>query len=240
VNSTPSSAQTPGTILVIDDEASVRKLVGAVLSQQDFAVLAAADGREGLRMFYEARPDLVVVDVNMPGLDGWQTVERLREVSDVPILMLTAHSSEADTVRGFDLGADDYLAKPFGNRELVARIKRLLRRKPAAPANQGPTPYDDGTVYLDAARTICRVRGQEVELTPTEFRLLRTLVEHEGQVLSPEQLLDRAWDDRSMVAPERVKFAVHRLRRKLGWDTQASPLTAVRGFGYRYRKPRAH
>jgi DNA-binding response OmpR family regulator len=155
----------------------------------------------------------------------------------VPILLLTARGQEADKVRGLRGGADDYLIKPFTNAELLARVEALLRRA-AAPASWADEAYDDGLLHIEPAGRRVYLEGEEVRLTPTEFRLLNVLVQHAGAVLSPTQLLARVWDDPTGIAPERVKFAVLRLRRKLGWNIpEQAPVEAVRGFGYRYRKP---
>jgi DNA-binding response OmpR family regulator len=157
----------------------------------------------------------------------------------VPVLVLTAHGQETDKVRGLRSGADDYLTKPFANAELLARVEALLRRSTSA-ASWASQVYDDGVLHLDPTSRRVYVNGVEVRLTPTEFRLLNTLVRHAGAVLSPNQLLTQAWDDPTGIGQERVKFAVLRLRRKLGWtDPDASPVESVRGFGYRYRRPAA-
>jgi DNA-binding response OmpR family regulator len=160
-------------------------------------------------------------------------LERLPDLSDLPVLLLTARATENDKVRGQRAGADDYLTKPFGNAELVARVQALLRRGGATPP---PDVYDDGTVRLDAAARSVLVGGDEVRLSPTEFRLLAYLTRNSGHVVTPGQLLDRVWGDPTGVGPERVKFAVLRLRRRLGWsDPASSPIQSVRGVGYRYR-----
>ena len=197
----------------------------------------AKDGRAGLRDAYTERPELVILDIGLPGMDGWQVLERLRDVSDVPVLLLTAHGQESDKVRGLRGGADDYLTKPFTNAELVARVEALLRR--SAGRRRGPTRCTTTASCASTRRPGGRSStASEVRLTPTEFRLLNVLVRHAGAVLSPNQLLAQAWDDPTGIGPERVKFAVLRLRRKLGWtDPDASPIESVRGFGYRYRRP---
>ncbi len=196
----------------------------------------AATGREGLRAFHEHRPDLVILDLGLPDLDGWQVLERLRDVSDAPVLVLSARSSERDKVRGLTGGADDYLTKPFSRVELLARMQALRRRLPAQPGSE--LVFDDGAIHLDFTLCELTVRGQTVALTPTEYRLLTALVQHAGQVLSAEQLTELAWEDRSSLSPDRVKYAVLRLRRKLVDEERAdSPVETVRGFGYRYRPP---
>jgi DNA-binding response OmpR family regulator len=224
---------TDTSILAIEDDADIRQVLRAVLEREGFQVTEAVSGREGLREFHRIRPDLVLLDVGLPDLDGWQVLERIRDLSDAPVLMLTALASEQDKVRGLNAGADDYLTKPFSRVELVARLQALRRRRP--PPDDAAV-YDDGRIRLDFARHQLAVGGETVPLTPTEYRLLGALVDHAGQVLSPEQLIDLAWDGAASPAP--VKYAVLRLRRKLGWEGNGSPLETVRGFGYRYRPPR--
>jgi DNA-binding response OmpR family regulator len=222
-------------VLVAEDDADVRELVCTILRRAGHDASEARDGQQALRALYDVRPDLVILDVAMPELDGFQALERIRDLSDVPVLMLTAHGAEAEKVRGLRAGADDYLTKPYGNAELVARVHALLRRS----AGSRPTAedvYDDGLMRLDPnARTVL-VGGADVRLSPTEFRLLAVLARNSGQVLTPAQLLDRVWGDPTGIGPERVKFAVLRLRRRLGWgDPESSPIQSVRGVGYRYR-----
>ena len=224
-------------LLVVEDDPDIALALRLLLTRAGHQVAHAKDGRAGLRDAYTERPELVILDIGLPGMDGWQVLERLRDVSDVPVLLLTAHGQESDKVRGLRGGADDYLTKPFTNAELVARVEALLRRS-AGAASWADEVYDDGVLRIDPAARRTYVDGGEVRLTPTEFRLLNVLVLHAGAVLSPNQLLAQAWDDPTGIGPERVKFAVLRLRRKLGWtDPDASPIESVRGFGYRYRRP---
>jgi DNA-binding response OmpR family regulator len=225
------------SILVVDDDADMRDLVAELLGRAGHDVRQASDGRAGLRELFRRPPDLVVLDVSMPELDGWATLERIREVSEVPVLMLTAQSGELDKVRGLRGGADDYVAKPFGRQELLARVEALLRRAaPAAPAREA---WSDGWLEIDHARRIVRAGGNDVTLTPLEFRLLSVLAEHAGQVLSADQLLDLVWGDAATNARESVKLYVGYLRRKLGLRDGESPIETVRGFGYRYRAVRS-
>ena len=225
-------------VLVVDDEADIRALLVDRLERAGYAVSTAANGREALRALYVVRPDLVVLDVKMPGLDGWQTLERIRELTEVPVLMLTAHAAELDKVRGLKAGADDYVAKPFGNQELLARTEALLRRAPKQ--SDIHETYADGLVEVDFAQGAVRVGGRDVALTPTEFKLLATFVRHPNQVLSREQLLELVWDDTYGVSRDAVKLYVGYLRRKLAPGTaDGSPIETVRGFGYRYRPPAA-
>jgi DNA-binding response OmpR family regulator len=224
-------------VLVIEDDADIALGITTVLSRSGYAVSRAAEGREGLRAFHGTPPDLVVLDIGLPEMDGWTVLERIRDLSDVPVLILTARGLESDKVRGLRSGADDYLTKPFGNAEFVARVQVLLRRRQSATEQQQQAEtYDDGTVRVDFVKHEVAVHGAGVGLTPTEFRLLAALIKHRGQVLSPVKLLELAWSDPFGVGPDRVKYSVMRLRRKLGAGAgDESPIEAVRGFGYRYR-----
>jgi DNA-binding response OmpR family regulator len=226
-------------ILVIEDDQDISLGIRTVLGRSGFDVASSADGKQGLRAFHSARPDLVVLDIGLPTLDGWAVLERIRDLSDVPVLILTAHGSEADKVRGLHGGADDYLTKPFSNRELAARVEALLRR-PRTEQEQAEV-YDDGNLIVNLGSREVSAGGVPIALTPTEFRLLAALLRHPGQTLAPEQLLKLAWNDPLGIGPERVKFAIMRLRRKLGQDAEGrgpgSSIEAVRGFGYRYAAP---
>ena len=223
-------------VLVVDDDPDVRALVVRLLEGAGFDVGTAADGQEGLRALYGARPDLIVLDLNMPRMDGWQTLERIREVSDVPVLVLTGRAAELETVRGLKAGADDYVTKPFRRQELLARVEALLRRRP--PRDDAAEAYEDGLLRIDFPQRAVTVAGRPVALTPTEFRLLTTLVRHPNQVLSREQILDLVWSDPYAVSPDQVKLYVGYLRRKLGAGGVEVPVETVRGFGYRYSPPR--
>jgi len=221
-------------VLVIEDDADIALGVRTVLDRSGFEVTIAAEGPEGLRVFHSERPDIVILDIGLPKMDGWTVLERIRELSGVPVLMLTSRAQEADKVRGLRGGADDYLTKPFGTAEFVARVQALLRRQRAP--DELPEVFDDGHVRVNFVTHGVRVNGVPVELTPTEFRLLAALVRHAGQVLSPVKLLELAWSDPLGIGPDRVKYSVMRLRRKLGAQAGGdSAIEAVRGFGYRYR-----
>lgn len=223
-------------ILVVDDDAVTRDVVRGVLERAGHDVREAADGRAGLRDLYAAAPDLVILDVEMPELDGWATLERIRDLSDVPVLMLTAREAELERVRGLRGGADDYVVKPFGHQELVARVHALLRR--AGPRAQEQQTYADALLQVDFAQRAVRYEEREVQLTPLEFKLLSTFVRNPNQVLSRSQLLELVWGDEFGASPEQVKLYVGYLRRKLDpAEPGATPIETVRGFGYRYRRP---
>jgi DNA-binding response OmpR family regulator len=219
------------TVLVVDDDDDIRVLVRMLLERAGYGVVDAADGREGLRALHARRPDLVVLDAMMPGLDGWETLERIRELTDVPVLMLSARSTELDKVRGLKAGADDYVTKPFGRQELLARVEALLRRRGSAETEL-PAVYEDGAIRVDFEQRVVHVRGEEVALTPLEYRLLAAFVRHPNQVLSHEQLLRLAWGNEEP-SRDQVKLYVGYLRRKLALP---DAIESVRGFGYRYKR----
>ena len=220
-------------ILVVDDDADVRGLVRELLERAGASVREAADGREALRLLYDVRPEVIVLDVTMPELDGWQTLERIRDLTAVPVLMLTARDTEMEKVRGLKEGADDYVTKPFGRQELLARVEALLRRS-AGRTDWDPDreTYGDGRVSVDVARAEVRVGDDEIQLTPLEFRLLVTFMRNPGQVLSRDQLLELVWGHPEAVDAGQVKVTVSYLRRKLG--DAGGLIETVRGFGYRW------
>ena len=220
------------TILVIEDDPDIRGLVVALVQRAGMRAREAADGRAGVRAFFEERPDLVVLDLGLPELDGWQVLERIRDLSEVPVLVLTAEGEQVQKVRGLEKGADDYVTKPFGREELVARVQALLRRS-ARVGDAGDETLDDGTVTLDGAGRRVEVEGREVELTPTEFRLLAFLMRNRNQVVSQLQLLEEVWGNAD-ADPQQVRLYVSYLRRKLD-EAGVDPIETVRGFGYRYR-----
>jgi DNA-binding response OmpR family regulator len=224
-------------VLVVDDDEDIRLLLSELLRGAGYAVATACDGRSALRAFHENPCDVVVLDLSMPELDGFETLERLRDLSDVPVILLTARSGEIDKVRGFRAGADDYVVKPFGRQELLARIEALLRR------SRDPTQverYDDGVLSIDYAQRLVICRGLPVRLTPLEFRLLAAFVRHAGQVLSADQLVEHGWGHTAGVSRDQVKLYVSYLRKKLGQgDDGFHPIETVRGFGYRYAPPAA-
>jgi DNA-binding response OmpR family regulator len=224
-------------VLVVDDDGDIRGLVRELLERRGFAVSEAKDGREALQEFYSGRPDLVVLDIGMPGMDGWATLERIRELSDVPVVMLTARSAELEKTRGLRAGADDYVTKPFGRQELLARIEALLRR--AGPRQAAAESYSDPFVSIDFAQREVNAGGQVVELTPLEFKLLTAFVRHPNQVLSHDQLLDLVWGGTD-ASREQVKLYVGYLRKKLSPDApEEAPIETRRGFGYAYRPGRS-
>ena len=225
-------------ILVIDDEDDIRLVVATRLERAGYSIVVAADGREGLRHFYSDRPDLVVLDIAMPEMDGWQVLERIREMSNLPVLMLTAAAQERDKVRGLRGGADDYITKPFSGEEFLARVEAALRRASVNPESSENSVYRDSEITIDYPRHNVAVRGQTIELTPTEFRLLGTLTANAGRVLSQDQILDRVWGQDYVESADVVRLYVGYLRRKIELDPSNPKLIETsRAFGYRYRKP---
>ena len=222
-------------MLVVDDDEMMRGVVRQLLERAGHEVREAPDGRSGLREFYSSTPDLIILDVEMPELDGWSTLERIRELSDVPVLMLTARETELERVRGLHDGADDYVVKPFGRQELVARVGALLRR--AQPQGEQQATYADGRLSIDFAAHVVLYEERAITLTPLEFRLLAVFVRHPNQILSRDQLLELVWGDAYGVSPEQVKLYVGYVRHKLDPDqSDSTPIETVRGFGYRYRR----
>jgi DNA-binding response OmpR family regulator len=222
-------------VLVVDDDGDIRRLVRTLLEKEGAVVHEATDGRQALREFHARSPDLVVLDVSMPELDGWEVLERIRDLADVPVLMLTALGQEKDRVRGLQAGADDYVVKPFGNQEFLARVQALLRRVRRESGAAEPETYADGYLAIDFAQLRVTVGEREVTLTPLEFKLLTCFVRNPRQVLSRDQLLELVWGGTLGIGADQVKLYVGYLRRKLDPDATGSvPIKTVRGFGYRY------
>lgn len=223
------------TILVIDDEPDLLRLLDYNLTQAHYLALTARDGEAGLALARKQAPDLIILDVMMPGLDGWEVCKRLRQdpaTSPIPILMLTAKAEEADRVLGLELGADDYVSKPFGVRELLARVKALLRRIDAA--QQPAEILHAGEIVIDAGRRTVTVSGKVVPLTTTEFNLLQALASKRGRVLSREELISRARGEDVAVLDRTVDVHIASLRRKLG--RYGERIETVRGVGYRLKE----
>jgi len=219
-----------GTVLIVEDEEAIRDLVAFHLEAAGFWVRQAVDGEEGLREALENPPDLIILDLMLPGMDGVALLRALRRESRVPVVMLTARTEEADRVRGLELGADDYVGKPFSPRELVARVKAVLRR--TEPPQER---LESGSVAIDIAAHRCFVDGSERELTLTEFGLLLALMERPGQVLTREMLLEKVWGYDYYGDARTVDVHVRHLREKVEAEPSHPRLIeTVRGVGYRF------
>lgn len=224
-------------VLVVEDDEAIRQLMLRVLEGEKYLVGSAADGEEGLKEFFSWQPDLVVLDVMLPQMDGLTLLGRIREVSDAAVIILTALGRDHQKVHGLRSGADDYLSKPFSVPELLARVEALLRRVKEAPKIEAV--YEDQVLHMDFLRHQVQVRRQEAELSPTEFRLLTALVKNTGMVMSTERLLDLVWGD-AEGDPANVRVYISSLRRKLeGGSEQPQLIETVREFGYRYNQTRA-
>jgi two-component system KDP operon response regulator KdpE len=227
----------PETVLIVEDEPEFSALVELWVGQAGYRTATARTGPDALRRFYDERPDLVILDVALPGLDGWQLLERLREFSRVPIIMVTARGSESEKIRGLKLGADDYITKPLSFPELIARVEAALRRAAtAAPERPHRIRHRDLVVDLDEHRA--HFRGSDVDLTPTEFRLLAYLVEHAGQLVTHRQVLGSVWGagyDRDV---HLLRMTIRNLRLKLDAVAPGEPfITTEYGLGYRLSGP---
>ncbi|MBI4529219.1 MAG: winged helix-turn-helix domain-containing protein [Deltaproteobacteria bacterium] len=224
--------------MVVEDEADIRKLVHYNLAQERYMVLEAEDGEKALKMIHRERPDLVILDLMLPGLSGLEVCKVLcdtPETARVPILMLTAKAGEADRVVGLEMGADDYLVKPFSPRELVARVKAILRRTERPSAGPGVELFEKGSFKINFTTYEVSVRGKPVKLTLKEFELLRFLVQNPNRVLTRDQLLDRVWGGEVYVDPRTVDVHVRRLRKAIEEnDRKPEWVLTVRGVGYKF------
>lgn len=225
-------------ILVVEDEPDIRKLVNYNLAQERYKVIEAEDGEQALKVIQRDKPHLVVLDLMLPGLSGIELCKILRERSEtakLPILMLTAKAGEADRVVGLEMGADDYLAKPFSPRELVARVRAILRRADGNANKEAPPAYDKGGLKIDFSTYEVFARGKSVKLTLKEFELLRFLVQNPNRVLSRDQLLDRVWGGETFVTPRTVDVHIRRLRKAIEKDdSRPKWILTLRGVGYKF------
>jgi phosphate regulon transcriptional regulator PhoB len=226
------------TILVVEDEADIRKLVQYNLAQERYKVIEAEDGEQALRVLQRVRPNLVILDLMLPGISGLELCKLLRErqeTAQLPILMLTAKAGEADKVVGLEMGADDYLAKPFSPREMVARVRAILRRADLAAVQDGPAFYEKGPLRLDFRTYEVFAYDKPVKLTLKEFELLRFLTQNPNRVLSRDQLLDRVWGGNTFVTPRTVDVHIRRLRQAIEKD-DGDPrwILTLRGVGYKF------
>ena len=224
-------------LLLIDDSEDLQKLVSMFLEKNGYEVVRASNAKEGLRQLAKSQPDLVLLDIMMPDVDGWETCRRIREITNVPIIILTAKSQERDVVRGLELGADDYLSKPFDPAELRARIEALLRRtKEMAATAHTSQVLEDGWLYIDLGKRVVKAENKPVDLTPTEFRLLAALIQQIDCVIPHQQLLRQVWGPEYCDEVHYLKLYIRYLRQKLEKDPSSPQyLLTEWGVGYRFR-----
>jgi len=234
-------ALTGKKILVVDDDAAQLRLAEQVLSGQGCEVAKASGGAEALRLIYEQKPDLVLLDVVMPGMDGWQACSRIREVSDIPVIMLTGQkNNEEDIVRGLEYGADDYLSKPLGNKELVARVRAALRRaeQPSYLDKKRKAHFADDYLNIDIGERRVAVNGGRVKLTPREFQLLAMLVGNADRVNTHQQVLEKVWGWEYIDDVDYVRIYISHLRQKIEPDpSHPKYILTEPGAGYYFHKP---
>ena len=224
-------------ILVVDDEVNILKYMRANLEASGYQVLTAGDGLEALQTFERELPDLVILDLRMPKMDGFEVCRRIREWSQAPIIVLTALGSQEDKIKCFDLGADDYVTKPFSKNELLARVKALLRRTTLWDERPEPALHSHDLV-IDFAQHRVTMGSQDVKLTATEHKLLSYLARNAGRVITPEQILEKVWSDEYVGETHLLQVAMARLRQKLGDDAKEPRFIVTRiGIGYMFLKP---
>lgn len=224
-------------ILIIDDDINLLQSMKLTFARAGAEVQTAVDGRQGLQRFEEQRPDLVILDVRMPGMDGWETCREIRRLSAAPIIMLTTLNRDDEIVRGLDCGADDFVTKPFNRAVLLARVRALLRRTETLVESDSIITYSDGHLAIDVPKRRVWVRGEVVQLTATEFRLLAFLLQRAGQVLTYDTILDHVWGLEYRESVDYVHVYLSHLRRKIEIDPRNPKyLLTERGVGYRFEK----
>lgn len=222
-----------GTILVVEDEANIAELVRLYLQREGFDVVVVHDGGEALESFRVHRPVLIVLDLMLPGKDGWEICREIRQISDVPIIMLTARGESVDRITGLELGADDYVVKPFDPRELVARVKAVLRRSGRGRENRSTNVLSYPDLEVNLEQYAVRVRGKQVELAPREIELLFFLASHPNQVFTREQMLERVWGYDYLGDSRTVDVHIKRIRQKIG-EHDKWAIKTVWGVGYKF------
>jgi len=227
-----------GRLLIVEDDIDLVKALELYFERSGYQVLSAKNGLEGLQRLYEERPDVVILDIAMPRMDGWEVCRRIRELSDVPILILTARVQEEERVKGLKLGADDYVVKPFSLKELEARIEAVLRRSRSARPQKPGVLFANEELVVDADRLMVTRNGKHIDLTPTELRLLLLLAENVGRVLTHRQILEKIWGAEYADDLDYVKLFIYRLRRKIESDPEKPAyILSERGIGYRFVNP---
>lgn len=224
-------------VLVIDDDASLRRLIEMALSKAGGQVYTAADGVEGLRQLYACQPDLVVLDVTMPGMDGWETLRRIRQLTGVPVIIVSGQSREDDVLRGLENGADDFVTKPFSVKVLAARVQVALRRASVRQKKEKPAMYEDDRLRIDLRERRVVLEGEPVKLTPKEFQLLSHLLQNADQVVTVRQILDNVWGREHQDDPSYVRVYMWHLRQKLEKNPRKPAyLLTKHGVGYRFQR----
>jgi DNA-binding response OmpR family regulator len=222
-------------ILMIDDDVELLSLAQMWLQNAGYDAVTAEDGAAGLRRVYSSRPDLVLLDVNMPSLNGWEVCCRIRDMSDIPVIMVTVSGQKADLLKGFNLGADDYITKPFYFPEMIARVGAVLRRSGTARQQDRQGTFNYGNLEIDWRSRQVYVSGEQVKLSPTEFKLLACLIENRGWVVTHEELLNKAWGPNYISDRSFVKLYVRYLRRKIEAEpNKPKYILTERGIGYRF------
>ena len=236
------------TILVADDEAEIRNLLRLYLENENYIVLEAADGEEALRLFGTEHVDLCLLDIMMPKMDGYHVLKEMRRAGNLPVLMLSAKDQDADKILGLNLGADDYITKPFNPLEVTARVNSSIRRYYALGADE--TLYAAASASADSEQNILRVRdleldedacallcsGRSVDLTPVEFRIMKLFMQHPGKVFTKQQIYEHGWEDTYVVADNNIMVCISKLRAKLDPDDPSRYIRTIRGLGYRLEK----
>lgn len=218
-------------ILIVDDDPQIREVLTIALERGGFAVLKAADGQSAMRMAARETPDLMILDIGLPEMDGLEVCRKLRATSDLPVLFLTARDDEVDRILGLEMGADDYVTKPFSPRELVARVRAILKRSKGAAPREGR--LEVGDVMVDRARHLCAVGGAAVDLTPTEMTFLARLMQHPDHIVSRAQLCDAVWGPRSAISDRTIDSHLRNLRAKLAAAGCGDAVETVHGVGVR-------
>jgi len=221
-------------ILIVDDDPMLSELISYSLESEGYVIVRAQDGREGLRKFELEKPDLVILDVSMPKLNGWEVCERIRAVSDTPVMMLTAQGQEEDIIRGLDLGADDYLTKPFQVRVLLARVRSALRRADLSSEPELPVTYTDEYLSIDLENRRVTVDGKITKLTPTEYKLLAYLVQNKGRILTFRQILENVWGFEYIDDIDYLRVYIWHLRKKIEPDSK-NPIYVLNELSTGYR-----
>lgn len=229
-----------GRLLIVEDDTDLVKALELYFSRAGWQVIVGKNGLEGLQKLYDERPNVIILDIAMPKMDGWEVCRRIRELSDVPIVILTARVQEDERVKGLKLGADDYVVKPFSLKELEARVDAVMRRARLAKPQKAGILFANEDLVIDADRLMVTRSGKHIDLTPTELRLLLLLTKNVGRVLTHRQILEKIWGAEYADDLDYVKLFIYRLRRKIEADAEKPIyILSERGIGYRFVNPLA-